>query len=316
VALALGVDVGGTKVAAGVVDEDGLVVARARRATPSTDVDAIMNAVEDVVAELTRRYPVTAVGIGAAGWIANDRSTVMFAPNLAWRDEPLRARLTERLGSPVRVENDGATAAWGEHRFGAGRGVDDLAVVTVGTGIGAGWILGGQLYRGGYGVAAEPGHVRVVPDGIRCGCGNRGCWEQYASGRALEREAQELARTSPASAGRMLELAGGDPDKVAGPEITRAAQEGDPAALDCFHVVGTWLGQGLADLAAVLDPTRIVVGGGVSDAEDLLLTPAREAFLARLSGRGHRPAAELVRATLGNDAGLVGAADLARLDTA
>ncbi len=310
--LALGVDVGGTKVAAGVVDESGNVVARARRATPSLDVDAIMSAVEDLVTELSATHAIEAVGIGAAGWISRDRSMVMFAPNLAWRDEPLRARLTERLGRPVLVENDGDAAAWGEHRFGAGQGVDDLAVVTVGTGIGAGWILDGRLYRGGFGIAGEPGHVRVVPDGIRCGCGNRGCWEQYASGRALEREAQELARTSPASASRMLELAGGDPDKVSGQEITRAAREGDPTAIECFGVVGTWLGQGLADLAAVLDPARIVVGGGVSEAEELLLGPAREAFAARLSGRGHRPTAEVVLARLGNDAGLVGAADLAR----
>jgi glucokinase len=189
-------------------------------------------------------------------------------------------------------------------------------LVAVGTGIGASIIIGGELYRGRWGMAGEPGHVRVVPDGRLCGCGNRGCWEQYSSGNALVAEAREFARRTPEGAMRLLQLGGGRPEGISGPEITQAATEGDPAALRCFQTVGGWLGQGLADLAAILDPACFVIGGGVSEAGDLLLDPARAAFERALTGRGHRPYAEIKVAQLGQDAGIVGAADLARHTTA
>jgi len=310
--LTVGVDIGGTKVLGGVVDGSGAVLARAGAATPSTDVGAIVDAIAGVVAELRAAYDVGALGIGAAGWVGSGGENVLFAPNLAWRDEPLREVIAARTGLPTMLENDGNAAAWAEHRFGAGRGADDVVMLTIGTGIGCGLVLGGRLHRGGFGVAAEPGHVRVVPDGRRCGCGNRGCWEQYASGRALVREAQDLARESPATAGRLLELAGGDVDGIDGPTVTAAAAEGDSAARDCFRVVGRWLGQGLADLAAILDPAVFVIGGGVGEAGELLLAPARDAYHATLPGRGHRPWARVVSAELGSEAGLVGSAGLAR----
>ncbi|MGB8649061.1 MAG: ROK family protein, partial [Mycobacteriales bacterium] len=169
-----------------------------------------------------------------------------------------------------------------------------------------------RLYRGRFGIGAEFGHVQVVPGGRRCGCGQRGCWEQYCSGRALLREAREIADVRPEYGARLLELGEGRPEGIAAPEVTTAAQEGDPAALECFAVIGRWLGQGLADLAAVLDPSCFVVGGGVADAGELLLGPAREAFAQHLTGGTHRPHAQVVAAELGNSAGLVGAADLAR----
>jgi glucokinase len=315
--LSIGVDIGGTKVAAGAVDEDGRIVARVLRTTPSHEsaavADAIVWSVQALTAEVVAEgWTVSAVGIGAAGFIDVSRSRVLFAANVVWRDEPLRDVLSARLNMPVVVENDANAAAWAEARFGAGRGVDDLVVVTVGTGIGGGIVLGGRLYRGGFGIAAEMGHMRVVPDGHRCGCGNRGCWEQYASGRALVREAREIAVASPEQAEQLLALGGGTPEGITGPMVTKAACSGDPAAMECFRVVGAWLGQGLADLAAVLDPSVCVVGGGVSEAGDLLVDPARAAFANALTGRGHRPQAEIVLAQLGNDAGIVGAADLAR----
>jgi glucokinase len=310
--LTLGVDVGGTKLLAGVVDEHGAVLARAGAATPKTDVDAIADGIAALVHELRAQHDVAALGIGAAGWMTPDGALVRFAPHLAWRDEPLRDVVAERTGLPVTVDNDGNTTAWAEHRFGAGRGVDDLVAVTVGTGIGCGLVLGGRIHRGAAGVAAEPGHMRVVPDGRRCPCGNRGCWERYASGSALETEARELARTSPAAAGALLDLVAGDVDAIDGRIIAQAAERGDAAALDCFRVVGGWLGQGLADIAALLDPARFVIGGGVGAAGELLLAPAREAFRTALTGRGHRPWPEIVPAALGTDAGLVGAAHLAR----
>ena len=308
----IGVDVGGTKVAAGVVDEKGEVVDLVRRRTPRMSVDETADVIADVVAGLRASHEVAAVGVGAAGWVDAEGRKVMFAPNLAWREEPLRDRVIERVGLPVLVENDGNAAAWAEYRFGAGRGEQHLLLVTVGTGIGAGIVLGGRLQRGRFGVAGEFGHVQVVPDGRRCGCGNRGCWEQYVSGRALAKEAREIADVRPTEAPRLLELVGGHPEHISGPDVTRAAQEGDPAALEAFDVVGTWLGQGLADLAAVLDPGAFVVGGGVAEAGGLLIGPARRAYAERLSGRGHRPLADVRLAELGYLGGLVGAADLAR----
>jgi glucokinase len=208
------------------------------------------------------------------------------------------------------VDNDGNASAWAEVRFGAAHGHAHVVFVSVGTGIGAGFILDGRLYRGRWGMAGEPGHTRVVPDGRLCGCGNRGCWEQYASGSALMTEARDFAMRSPGGAMRLLQLAGGNAAAITGTHITEAARGGDPAALRCFSIVGTWLGQGLANLAAILDPGCIVVGGGVSEAGELLLGPARAAFDKALPGAGYRPRVEILRAALGADAGIVGAADL------
>jgi glucokinase len=313
--LAIGVDVGGTKVAAGVVDEEGRILAKLKRSTPAASPARTEQAIADVVTELLAQVPpdqITAIGLGAAGFVDSARATMLFAPNLAWRDEPLKQRVQERLGREVVVENDANASAWAEARFGAARGYRDVMLVAVGTGIGASIIIGGELYRGRWGIAGEPGHVRVVPDGRLCGCGNRGCWEQYSSGNALVAEAREFARRTPEGAMRLLQLGGGRPEGISGPEITQAATEGDPAALRCFQTVGGWLGQGLADLAAILDPACFVIGGGVSEAGDLLLDPARSAFERALTGRGHRPYAEIKVAQLGQDAGIVGAADLAR----
>ena len=310
--LAVGIDIGGTKVAAGVVDGAGRVLEQVRRDTPSTSPMATEQTIIEVVNELGGRHDVTAVGIGAAGFIDSDRSSVRFSPHLAWREEPLREAVSCRVGVPVVIENDANAAAWAEWRFGAGRGAAVLACVNLGTGIGGGLVADGSLFRGGYGMAAEFGHVTVVPGGHRCECGNRGCWEQYASGNALVREARELAASRSPVAQGLLAMAEGDPTAITGPVVTAAAQAGDPAAVELFQEVGRWLGLGLAGLAAALDPSMFVIGGGVSDAGDLLLGPAREAFHRALTGRGYRPEAPIVAAALGNDAGFIGAADLAR----
>jgi len=310
--LAIGIDIGGTKMAAGVVDDTGSVVEQVRRETPSTSPSATEETIIEVVNELRSRHEVTAVGIGAAGFIDSDRATVRFSPHLAWREEPLRDAISSRVGVPVVIENDANAAAWAEWRFGAGRGADVLACVNLGTGIGGGLVVNGALLRGGYGMAAEFGHVTVVPGGHRCECGNRGCWEQYASGNALVREARELAASKSPVAQGLLALVDGDAGAITGPVVTAAAKSRDPAAVELFQDVGRWLGLGLAGLAAALDPTMFVIGGGVSEAGELLLGPARESFQRSLTGRGYRPEAPIVAAALGNDAGFIGAADLAR----
>jgi len=293
-ALAVGVDIGGTKVAAGVVDASGAVLATTRRDTPDDDAQAALDAVVSVVEELRSGHDVSAVGVAAAGYVSADRTTMLFAPNLPWQDVPVRDEVAGRVDLPVVVENDANAAAWAEYRFGAGQGEPDLVCLTVGTGIGAGIVLDGALYRGRFGIAGEPGHVCVVCDGEPCGCGNAGCLEQYASGTALARYVRERGGTAT------------------GAEITALARGGDEVALEAFRLVGWWLGRGLADMASLLDPGLFVVGGGVADAGDLLLEPARASFAEHLSGRGHRPLADVRLASLGNAAGVVGAADLAR----
>ena len=310
--LAIGVDIGGTKVAAGVVGPDGAVIARARRQTPSRDPKAVEETIVEVVTELREGREIVAVGIGAAGFVDADRARVMFAPHLAWRDEPLRDSVAGVLELPVTVENDANAAAWAEWRFGAGRGETRLVCVTLGTGIGGGILLDGQVQRGEWGMAGEFGHMVVVPDGRRCECGNRGCLEQYASGNVLGREARELAEAGSPVTVPLMRRVGGRIDALVGPLITEAAQDGDPVAVELFEEVGRWLGIGLANLAAALDPGMFVIGGGVSDAGELLLGPARESFRRTLTGRGFRPEPRIVVAALGPEAGLVGAADLAR----
>jgi glucokinase len=238
---------------------------------------------------------------------------VLFAPHLSWRDEPLKDRLTERLLVPVMVDNDANTAAWAEWRFGAGRGENDLVMITLGTGIGGAILEDGHVKRGRYGVAGEFGHMQVVPGGHRCPCGNRGCWEQYSSGNALVREARELAAAESPVAYGIIDRVGGNIRDITGPLITELAREGDAMCTELFHDIGQWLGVGIANLAAALDPSCFVIGGGVSAADELLIGPARDAFRKNLTGRGYRPEARIVKAQLGPEAGMVGAADLARL---
>lgn len=311
--LTIGVDIGGTKVAAGVVDESGKILAHSRVDTPPHNPRAVEDAIAVVVAELREQHEVEAVGVGVAGFVDRDRAKVYFAANLRWADLALRDVLRDRLGLPVIVENDANAAAWGEYRFGAGQGQPDLVCITVGTGIGGGIVLEGRLYRGRFGIGAEFGHMQIISRGRRCGCGQRGCWEQYCSGRALLHEAREIADVQKDWGARLLELGGGEPEGIEAPEVTLAAREGDEAALACFEEVGRSLGKGMVNLAAALDPGCFVIGGGVADAGELLLGPARKVFTERLTGGTHRPHAEIRLAALGNEAGMVGAADLARL---
>ncbi|MCP9956644.1 ROK family glucokinase [Streptomyces sudanensis] len=311
----VGVDIGGTKVLAGVVDADGAVLEKIRAETPdkSKSPKAVEDTIVELVLDLSDRHDVHAVGIGAAGWVDADRSRVLFAPHLAWRNEPLRDSLQARLAVPVMVDNDANAAAWAEWRFGAGRGEDHLVMITLGTGIGGAVLEDGRVKRGTYGVAGEFGHMQVVPGGHRCPCGNRGCWEQYSSGNALVREARELAAADSPVAHTIVERVGGNTADITGPLVTELAREGDAMCVELLQDIGQWLGIGLANLAAALDPSCFVVGGGVSAADDLLIGPARDAFRRNLTGRGYRPEARIAKAELGPDAGMVGAADLARL---
>lgn len=311
-ALTIGLDIGGTKIAAGVVDEEGQLIASARRATPETDSIGIVRVCGELVTELQRSYEVEAVGVGAAGFVDADRAKVIFAPNVSWRNEPLKERLSEVVHVPIVVENDANAAAWAESRFGAARGTRNAVVVTVGTGIGGGVVVENNLLRGSGGLAGEIGHILVKAGGRRCGCGKFGCWERYGSGRALVHEAQELAMYAPDRGRRLLELSNGRAELITGLHVTQAANEGDPAAIECFTIIGEWLGMGMADLGAIFDPDAFVLAGGVSEAGELLRAPATASLERHLTARAHRVVPPVLLATLGNDAGIIGAADLAR----
>ncbi|MFD8794296.1 ROK family protein, partial [Streptomyces vinaceus] len=260
----VGIDIGGTKVMAGVVDADGIILEKIRTETPdkSKSPKVVEDTIVELVLDLSDRHDVHAVGIGAAGWVDADRSRVLFAPHLAWRDEPLRDALQSRLAVPVMVDNDANTAAWAEWRFGAGRGEDHLVMITLGTGIGGAILEGGQVKRGRFGVAGEFGHMQVVPGGHRCPCGNRGCWEQYSSGNALVREARELAAADSPVAHEIIARVGGNVSEITGPLITELAREGDAMCVELLEDIGQWLGGGAAHPPPPPPPPRRGRGGG------------------------------------------------------
>jgi glucokinase len=304
---AVGIDVGGTKIAAGRVDEDGSVLALETLPTPADDVDAtIATVVRAARAVITP--DVGAVGIAAAGLVTWGSGELVFAPNLAWRQVPLTRLLTSELGLPIVADNDNTAAAWGEHLFGAGRGVDDLLLVGVGTGIGGGIVSGGRLFHGAHGFAAEIGHIVMDPAGPLCGCGNRGCWEQLASGQAVTRAGRAAVRDGADST--LVELTAGDAERVTGPMITRAARDGDRVSVAILADVGRWLGVGIGGLVNVLDPQMVVMAGGVSEAGDLVLEPARTAYRDTVEAAEMRPDVSIVMAAHGGNTGVVGAAAL------
>src|SRR3954453_17115590 len=288
---ALGIDIGGTKVAGGVVAPDGTVLDTARRATPGKSVTSTEDAIAAVVEELADRHdgPLVGVGVGAAGWFDRTGDTVLFSPHLAWRNQTLRNGLADRLQRPLGVGNDANAAAWAEYRYDAARGSSLMLMITLGTGIGGGMVIDGRLQRGAHGVVGEWGHMRVVPDGRLCACGNRGCWEQYASGNALGHTAREVAQSSPAAAADLLDRVGGDAARITGEVVATAAADGDPLAIELLSEVGTCRGQGIADMSASVDPDVVVTGGGVSVWRETVLNPARDRLERAAPARRFRP---------------------------
>ena len=307
----VGVDIGGTKVLAGVVDAEGRVSSTALRTTPGRRgvTRQAEDAMVEAVLEAAAGRRLAGVGIAAAGFVDPAGERVMFAPHLPWQGEPLRDLLEERLGCPVLLDNDANCAARAEAHHGAARGAGSVLVITMGTGIGGAFLLDGAVLRGANGMAGEFGHMQVVPGGRACECGKSGCWEQYSSGNALVRDARTLMAEQPSV---LAEVSGGRPERVTGPMVSAAAEQGDLVARQAFASVGDWLGIGTANLVAALDPELVVVGGGVSAAGDRLLDPARDALRRTLVGAAHRRVPEIVAATLGPRAGMIGAALLVR----
>jgi glucokinase len=307
---AIGLDIGGTKIAGGVVTDNGTVLDLIEVPTPTTsDAVETLEVLRKVIDSLRDGYPtVEAIGAGAAGMVEWPSGHIRWAPNNAYRELPLRQLLTQETGLPTVVDNDANVAAWAEARHGAAAGYSHVLVLTVGTGIGAGVVLGGQLERGHSGLGGEIGHIILTPDGSRCGCGNTGCLEAMASGSALGRVGREAAAADP---GGMLATLAGGTEEVTGEVVFDAAQHGDRTARELFGQIGYWLGIGIASVVNLLDIELVVIGGGLVNTGELLLAPTRESFSHFVFGRTRRALPAIVPAHFGADAGVVGAAALA-----
>ncbi|TYL46141.1 ROK family protein [Nocardioides sp. BGMRC 2183] len=301
----VGVDVGGSKILAvalrpsggnagtAVTDREPEVVATATRPMPGREAPTgeLEAAILVAVAEARGETALGGVGLSVAGLVDAAGEHLRFAAHLPWRAAPLRRRFEELLATPVRLANDANCAAYAEIVAGAARGISSGLLVTVGTGIGGAVMMGGQVVRGAHGGAGEFGHMQVVPDGLACECGLRGCWEQYCSGRALERVVRVAVGTH-----------------LDGPEVAALARAGDTVAREAIASIGTWLGVGTAGLVSAFDPEVVVIGGGVSAVGDLLLEPARRALADSLQGTDYREVPALVPARFGPEAGAIGAA--------
>lgn len=310
---AIGLDIGGTKIAGGVVDESGEVLAELVERTPEeSDAAAVAPILLDLVARLRAEYDdVAAIGVGAAGIVEWPAGRMVWAPNNAYQDWPVREQLEAATGLPVVVDNDANVAALAEARLGERRN-HDLVLITVGTGIGGGLVLGGQIYRGPTGRGAELGHIVLNPDGPECGCGNHGCFEAYASGTALTRMGREAAGDDPEG---LIARLGAEQGEVTGRTVAAAAAQGDAVARGLFERLGRWLGVGIASLANIFELEVVAVGGGLVETGDLLLEPARRAAKEFAYAPTARRTAPIVPATSGSDAGMVGAALLALEET-
>ena len=311
--LAIGVDIGGTKVLGGVVDLTGKILRTFRADTPREGGDALNQVIADVVAELQTTHKTDSIGISAAGLVSSDRQTMLGAPNIKdWDGVNIAKALNKISGINSIVENDANSAAWAERVYGAGKGLENVMMITVGTGLGGAAIVEGKPLRGANGTGAEFGHMRFMPGGELCGCGIQGCFEQYASGTALMRLTKAEIAEDPDQARDLLARGGGTIAGLLGSHITDAARAGDKLAIGLLEKSGNWLGEGIASLSMLFDPSIVVIGGGVIDAGELLLEPARRAMMREMPFVGKHPVPEIVAAKLGNDAGLVGAADLSR----
>jgi glucokinase len=304
----LGIDLGGTNARAAVVDEQGRILTSSKltlvERSPSAVVEVIAQAAAEAIAE-AGPVRVRGCGVGAAGQIHKDSGVIAVAPNLGWRNVPLASMLTERLGQPVRVVNDLAAAAWGELNAGAGRGAQDVYVVFVGSGVGSAVISNSQLVRGGGGVAGELGHTKVVPGGRRCGCGEMGCLEAYAGGHNLIALARELLSEKRSTL--LAEMVEGDPARITPLTIEQAAEAGDAGAREIHERAGRMLGLAIANMVTVLNPARLILGGGV-----LMNCPGLRRYVVEgvqaYASNTSREGLLIAEAELGDDSGLIGAA--------
>lgn len=313
-AYAIGVDVGGTKIAAGLVDRQGQILARSYTRghagrPPEVVVRGIQNAVDTILAQgLAKREEIAGVGLGFAGHVNGKAGLVLTSSNMpAWDRMPLRDRVAATIGLPVLLENDANCAALAEYHYGAGRGCRDMVYLTMSTGLGIGIIIDSKLYAGHTGTAGELGHTVVHAGGRTCACGKQGCLMAYACGMGLQdMAADRIAAGEPTL---LREMSGGDRAKISGEMVHEAAKRGDKVAQELIHTLGHYLGIGLSTVVQVLNPEVIVVGGGLVRIGDAVMQPAMESLKENV-----HPvlwdSAKIVLSQFWDDAGVIGAADI------
>lgn len=310
---AIGIDIGGTKIGGALVDDSGNIVKELKIPSPIDDSNQMIEAIGSVISELSKGQQVVGVGVAAAGFMSADREIMYHSPNIsAWRNEPLKKRIETQTDLPVMLENDANAAGWAEYRFGAGAQSKSMVMLTIGTGVGGAVISDGVLLKGGFGIGAELGHVVLIPGGKSCGCGQSGCVESYCSGTALLRAARELADSDDPKASRLKQLKQ-ETGELSGEQLYQAIMEDDIGATELIVDLGRYLGQAIASIfVPVLDPELVVIGGGVSAVGEKLLDTIRSEFERLIPARGYRPVLTIAKAKFLNQAGLIGAADLAR----
>lgn len=308
--LTLGIDIGGTKILAGVVNSSGSIIESKRGDTPLAGGKELLTFVTDLIKEFQSKYEIKGVGISVAALISADMGTVIGAPNIAnLTGINFVNEIKKIIDLPVLAENDANAAMWAEYKFGSAQGFNPAMFFIIGTGMGGGLVIDGKLFKGAHGIGAEFGHIRVVPNGLLCGCGVYGCAEQYASGSALMRYAQEAIDANPERGEKVLAAGNG---LLSGAGLTKAAKAGDELAIGAFNMQADWLGAACASYTLLLDPQVIVIGGGVVEAGDIFLEPVRAAMLKYMPFAGTHNAPKIISAQFGNDAGLIGASDLVR----
>jgi len=308
--LTIGIDIGGTKISAGVVDSSGNLIDSSKCSTPAEGGKELISSVVNLVKELNKKHEIKGIGISIAALISSDYGTIVGAPNIANLSKLNFANeIKEEFKLPIIIENDANSAMWAEFKFGSAKGLNPVMFFIIGTGVGGGLVIDGKLFKGANGIGAEFGHMCVVPNGLLCGCGAKGCIEQYASGGALIRYANEALLANP---DKSEELLGFGEGKLSGTALTKAAKAGNELALAAFSKQADWLGLACASYSLIIDPQAIIIGGGVVDAGELFLAPVRAAMRKYMPFAESHVPPKIIAAKFGNDAGLIGAADLVR----
>lgn len=308
--LTIGIDIGGTKISAGVVDSSGNLIDSSKCSTPAEGGKDLISSVVNLVKELNKKHEIKGIGISIAALISSDYGTIVGAPNIANLSKlNFVNEIKEEFKLPIIVENDANAAMWAEFKFGSAKGLNPVMFFIIGTGVGGGLVIDGKLFKGANGIGAEFGHMCVVPNGLLCGCGAKGCIEQYASGGALIRYANEALLANPDKSEEVLSFGEG---KLSGTALTKAAKAGNELALAAFSKQADWLGLACASYSLIIDPQAIIIGGGVVDAGELFLAPVRAAMRKYMPFAESHVPPKIIAAKFGNDAGLIGAADLVR----
>jgi glucokinase len=308
--LTIGIDIGGTKISVGVVDSSGNLIDSSRCSTPTEGGKELISSVINLIKEFNKKYEIKGIGISIAALISSDYGTIVGAPNIANLSKlNFVNEIKEEFELPIIIENDANAAMWAEFKFGNAKGLNPVMFFIIGTGVGGGLVIDGKLFKGANGIGAEFGHMCVVPNGLLCGCGSKGCIEQYASGGALIRYANEVLLANPDKSEEVLSFGEG---KLSGTALTKAAKAGNELALAAFSKQADWLGLACASYSLIIDPQAIIIGGGVVDAGELFLAPVRAAMRKYMPFAESHVPPKIIAAKFGNDAGLIGAADLVR----